>query len=154
MKSSANTIPAKLLRLPAWCTQPLTTVALTLILFATTAVTSSSRVDAQSPPDVSGTWRGTLVAAQFDPLEIVFRIMGDAGNYSATLDIPAQSRIGLPVDSVRVSGANITLRMDALQAEYYASLVMTDDGSAVESLNGDWSQSGEHIPLRMRKDGR
>lgn len=139
----------KLKRTAAWRAMAL------VVLWATIpGQITESQVYAQSPPDLSGTWRGTLEAAQFDPLEIVFRIMGDAGNYSATLDIPSQSRIGLPVDSVRISGSNITLRMDALQAEYYASLVMTDDGSAVESFNGDWSQSGEHIPLRMRKDSR
>lgn len=109
----------------------------------------SQTTSAQPGPDISGTWRGTLVAGQFDPLEIVFHIRGDAGSYTATLDIPAQSRIGLPVDSVSVNGSNVNIRMNTLQAEYYASIVLSDDGRSVDAFNGDWGQSGEHIPLRM-----
>lgn len=127
-------------------------ILLTILCALMVNTSGSSRVHAQSEPDISGSWRGTLVVGQMDPFDIVFHILGDAGNYAATLDIPSQSRIGLPVDSVRVTGSNITMRMDSLQAEYYATLVMEDDDSAVIALNGDWGQSGEHIPLRMQRD--
>lgn len=126
--------------------------ALIVMALLLTGLSNGVPAYAQSVPDISGTWRGTLVAGQLEPLQIIFRIQGSAGNYSATLDIPAHARLGLPADSVSVSGSNVTIRLDTLQAEYYASLVMLDDGSAVDSLNGDWSQSGEHIPLRMSRD--
>ncbi|MDO8908197.1 MAG: hypothetical protein Q7W55_06825 [Pseudohongiella sp.] len=107
---------------------------------------------AQTPPDVSGTWRGTLVAAQYDPIEIVFHIEGSASGYSATLDIPAQARTGVRVDSVSIRGSNIMIRMNGIQAEYYAGLVRAEDGISIEALDGDWGQSGEHTPLRMLRE--
>lgn len=128
--------------------------ALVLSVLVMPTLTSNNQLHAQSSVDVSGSWRGILMAAQFEPLEIVFHIIGTGGTFSATLDIPSHSRIGVPVDDVSINGSNIILRMHSIQAEYYASLVMSDDDVTVESLNGDWSQSGEHIPLRMSKDSR
>ncbi len=102
---------------------------------------------AQESVDVSGHWQGTLVAGQFDPLELIFRIQGESGAWSATLDIPAHSRYGLTADSVSVRNGNIMIRLNSLQAEYYGSLLV--DQGKVTGMDGDWSQSGEHIPLKL-----
>jgi hypothetical protein len=123
-----------------------------IFLLATPGLPSNNRVYAQTSPDISGTWRGSLLAGQFDPLEVVLHIQRVAGNYTATLDIPAQLRQGILADSVSIRGANIMIRISTIQAEYYAGLVMADDGSSITALNGDWGQSGEHTPLRMQRD--
>lgn len=127
-------------------------LTLFLLLIMLVPAVTTGHATAQPSPDLSGTWRGTLVAGQFDPLEIIFHITGDTGALSATLDIPSQSRLGLEVRRVSINGANVTIQMPSIQAEYYASLVLADDDSTVTMLDGDWSQSGEHIPLRMHRD--
>jgi hypothetical protein len=124
----------------------------TLSMLTAFSMIMTSPAYAQTPPDISGTWRGTLLAGQYDPLEIVFHIHGNAGNYSATLDIPAQARTGMKADSVSIRGSNVMIRINAIQAEYYAGLVIAEDGISVDALDGDWGQSGEHTPLRMQKN--
>lgn len=107
-------------------------------------------VDAQSAQDnadLSGRWQGTLVAGQFDPLELIFQIQGQPGAWTATLDIPAHSRYGLTADSISVRNGNVMIRLNSLQAEYYGALLLEQD--KVISMDGDWSQSGEHIPLKL-----
>ncbi|TFH70825.1 hypothetical protein E3V39_14845 [Gammaproteobacteria bacterium LSUCC0112] len=108
---------------------------------------------AQSEIQLTGTWRGTLIAAQFDPLEIVLHITAAGGKdaYSATLDIPAQFRNGLPVASISLKNNNVLLSIPTLDAEFFGSLMFDAEGVQVVALNGDWSQSGEHIPLRLER---
>jgi len=112
---------------------------------------------AYSQPDIklAGVWRGSLIAAQFEPLEIVLHIHEQApensGTYTATLDIPAQFRSGLPVAAISLNGNNLLVSMPALDAEFYGSLVLDAQGDQVIALNGDWSQSGEYIPLRLQR---
>jgi hypothetical protein len=110
---------------------------------------------AQTDPQLTGTWRGSLIAAQMDPLEVVLHIQssptGSTASYSASLDIPAQFRSGLPVASISLNGNNLLVSMPALDAEFYGSLVFDAQGEQVIALNGDWSQSGEYVPLRLER---
>lgn len=112
---------------------------------------------AHTQPDIqlAGIWRGSVAAAQFEPLEIVLHIQRqapeNAGTYTATLDIPAQFRSGLPVATISLNGNNLLVSMPALDAEFYGSLVFDPQGSQVVALNGDWSQSGEYTPLRLQR---
>lgn len=108
---------------------------------------------AQPDTELTGTWRGTLIAAQFDPLDIVLHMTAAGGGdtYTATMDIPAQFRNGLPVASISLKNNNILLRMPTLDAEFFGSLMFDAEGRRVIALNGDWSQSGEHIPLRLER---
>ena len=110
---------------------------------------------AQTDPQLTGIWRGSLIAAQMDPLEVVLHIQssptGSTAGYSASLDIPAQFRNGLPVASISLNGNNLLVSMPALDAEFYGSLVFDAQGEQVIALNGDWSQSGEYVPLRLER---
>ncbi len=110
---------------------------------------------AQTDPQLTGIWRGSLIAAQMDPLEVVLHIQssptGSTAGYSASLDIPAQFRSGLPVASISLNGNNLLVSMPALDAEFYGSLVFDAQGEQVIALNGDWSQSGEYVPLRLER---
>ena len=99
--------------------------------------------------NLSGRWQGTLVAAQYDPIDVVFNLQADSdGSHGGTLDIPGQFRTGLPVDSVSINGQQVTIRLSSIQVEYYGSLVLADDGSVI-AIEGDWNQSGEYVPLRL-----
>jgi hypothetical protein len=107
----------------------------------------------QNQSQLAGIWHGTLVAAQFDPLDIVLHIhSADAGDtYTATLDIPTQFRTDLPVAAISLKNSNVLVSIPALDAEFFGSLVFDTSGLQVLALNGDWSQSGEHIPLRLER---
>jgi len=123
-----------------------------LILFCCLATPALSYADT---PDISGSWKGTLIAAQYNPLELIFTIVSGSSaaeaSHSATLDIPSQFRSGLPVALVSLRENSITLRLPALQAEFYGHLIFAEDGSTVLALDGDWSQSGEYVPLRLER---
>ena len=136
---------------------PATSVRLKIngLLTAFMAMLWLTLAQAQPVPQLTGTWRGSLIAAQMDPLEVVLHIQssptGSTAGYSATLDIPAQFRSGLPVASISLNGNNLLVSMPALDAEFYGSLVFDEQGSHVIALNGDWSQSGEYVPLRLQR---
>lgn len=102
---------------------------------------------------LSGTWRGQMTAARYEPIDIVLHISrtDDAESYQATLDIPSQHRAGLPVETVIVRNGQITLRLPAIQAEFYGDLISEPAGQQIVALQGDWNQSGEYIPLRFER---
>ena len=134
------------------CLKQMTSTALMIVslLVLTTGMLTDGVAHAQSDQsaaDISGRWHGTLVAGQFDPLEVFFQIEGQPGAWRATLDIPAHSRLGLQADSISVRNGNIMIRINSLQAEYYGALLL-EQGKVI-SMDGDWSQSGEHIPLKL-----
>ncbi|MBC53768.1 MAG: hypothetical protein CMQ34_15180 [Gammaproteobacteria bacterium] len=103
-----------------------------------------------SAQDLSGQWRGTLVAAQYDPIDVVFNLnmAGSDAGHTGTLDIPSQFRSGLPIDSISIRDRQITIRLSSIQVEYYGNLVLADNGDVI-AIEGDWSQSGEYVPLRL-----
>ncbi len=125
------------------------------VLTALMALLWMTFTHAQHDPQLTGTWRGSLIAAQMEPLEVVLHIQsspaGSPAGYSASLDIPAQFRSGLPVASISLNGNNLLVSMPALDAEFYGSLVFDEQGNHVVALNGDWSQSGEYVPLRLQR---
>lgn len=100
--------------------------------------------------DLSGQWQGTLVAAQYDPIDVVFNLhkADDEALHTGTLDIPSQFRSGLPIDSITIRDQQITIRLSSIQVEYYGSLMLAENGD-VMAIEGDWSQSGEYVPLRL-----
>ena len=100
--------------------------------------------------DLSGQWQGTLVAAQYDPIDVVFNLnrSNEDTSHTGTLDIPGQFRSGLPIDSVSIRDQQITIRLSSIQVEFYGNLVLADNGDVI-AIEGDWSQSGEYVPLRL-----
>jgi hypothetical protein len=99
--------------------------------------------------DIAGSWHGELVAARYDPILLVLNIAQNDDHYTATLDIPSQFRAGLPVASITVRNHNIIIRLPAIHAEFYGVLIFSNHGQFVTALDGDWSQSGETVPLRL-----
>jgi hypothetical protein len=102
---------------------------------------------------LSGTWRGQIIAARYEPIDIVLHIShnGSTEAYQASLDIPSQHRVGLPVETIIVRNGQITLRLPAIQAEFYGDLISGSAGQQIVALQGDWNQSGEYIPLRFER---
>ncbi len=100
--------------------------------------------------DLSGQWRGTLVAAQYDPIDVVFNLdkADEHSPHTGTLDIPSQFRRGLPIDSISIRDQQITIRLGSIQVEYYGNLIRAEDGQII-AIEGDWNQSGEYVPLRL-----
>jgi len=100
--------------------------------------------------DLSGQWQGTLVAAQYNPIDVVFNFQkADSDTpHTGTLDIPSQFRSGLPIDSISIRDQQITIRLSSIQVEYYGSLVLAENGEVI-AIEGDWNQSGEYVPLRL-----
>lgn len=100
--------------------------------------------------DLSGQWQGTLIAAQYDPIDVVFNLQKTESEaaHTGTLDIPSQFRSGLPIDSITIRGQQITIRLSSIQVEYYGSLMLADNGDVL-AIEGDWNQSGEYVPLRL-----
>lgn len=123
---------------------------LIMSLLITLALPSIARAEAES---LIGTWRGQMTAARYEPVEFVLHISSTANNesYQASLDIPSQNRVGLPVETVIVRNGQITLRLPALQAEFYGDLISESTGQEIVALQGDWNQSGEYIPLRFER---
>lgn len=116
------------------------------VCLATTLLVSTSAMAL----NLSGQWQGTLIAAQYNPLDVVFNLHKSDSDtsHTGTLDIPGQFRTGLPIDSVSIRGQQITIRLGSIQVEFYGSLVMAENGEVV-AIDGDWNQSGEHVPLRL-----
>lgn len=100
--------------------------------------------------DLSGQWQGTLVAAQYDPIDVVFNLQkaDEEALHTGTLDIPSQFRSGLPIDSIIIREQQITIRLSRIQVEYYGNLLLAENGEVI-AIEGDWSQSGEYVPLRL-----
>ena len=118
-----------------------------LLILSAAFVLQTSFALAQDAADISGHWSGTLIAGQIEPLEVIFHIEGTPDAWSAKLDIPAHARFGLTADSISVRNGNVMIRINSLQAEYYGSLQLSQN--QVVAMDGDWSQSGEHVPLKL-----
>ena len=113
------------------------------------ADTPEVTAEAVSPEDaanVAGTWNGTMEAGP-QTLRIVFHIVAGAdGALTATMDSPDQGQTGMPINGVTFDGSVLRLTLDYAGASFEGT--MTADGSAID---GNWSQGGASLPLRMTK---
>ena len=126
-------------------TTRLAAFALFCLLFTVTA-------KADDTPDLSGSWQASLEAARYDPIELRLHIsMSPDGELQATLDIPSQFRAGLPVAGISIRDDDITIRIPAVQAEFYGVLIHDTATGQVLAMEGDWNQSGEYVPLRLQR---
>jgi pimeloyl-ACP methyl ester carboxylesterase len=111
------------------------------------AASPSSGQAADAKPE--GDWEGALDAGQAK-IRIVLHITRKEGAYGATLDSPDQGALGIPIETVTVTGDSIKMDMKSLRATYVGKLA--GDGS---SIGGDFMQ-GQIVPLmftRMTSNG-
>lgn len=103
-----------------------------------------------APPSPAGDWQGTLALPQGQSLPLVLHLSLRAGapqgEWSATLDSPAQSAFGLPVQRATLEGQTLTLDLPGLSARYVGTLSGPDN-----ILAGTWSQGSSSFPLRMTR---
>jgi hypothetical protein len=89
---------------------------------------------------LAGSWKG-----QLGPLEITIRFeTNDAGDHVASLNVPAQGIGGLPVSAATLSGAELSLSIAAIGAQFTATL-------AGEELTGGWTQGPQTTALTLTK---
>jgi fermentation-respiration switch protein FrsA (DUF1100 family) len=106
-------------------------IAAAVILFAACAAAQ----------DIAGEWQGTLHAGIAD-LHLVLHITkADGGALKATLDSVDQGASGIPVSSISLKDAKLTLGVDAVHGTYEGK-VSADGGT----ISGTWSQ-GQPLPL-------
>ncbi|MCU1261099.1 MAG: Hydrolase or acyltransferase of alpha/beta superfamily (Modular protein) [Bryobacterales bacterium] len=104
---------------------------------------------APSPQDIGGTWQGTLSGGQ-QPLRVVIQINKAAeGTLTATMYSIDQSPTPIPVSSIKLDGANLSLSVDALRGKYEGTL--SADGA---SIAGTWTQRAPLTLVLQRADVR
>jgi hypothetical protein len=80
-------------------------------------------------------------------LRIVVRVGKDAnGKLMAKMDSPDQGARGLPVDSITLDNASLSLEMKRIMGKYEGEL----NASGTEAV-GTWTQLGKSYPLTLRK---
>lgn len=99
---------------------------------------------ASAQPSLSGTWEGAI-SIQGQDLGIIFNIEGEAGNYSGTLDIPAQGATDLPLIYIIMRGDSISTAFNTGtgMGEFKGQLVNENN------IEGTYIQSGSSFPFRL-----
>ncbi len=99
---------------------------------------------AQTASRFTGTWKGALQVGV--ELHVIFHIKEDGkGGFSATADSPDQSAFGLACDAVTVSGNELTIEMNDLNAVYKGSMVNDS------TIDGTFTQ-GQEMKLVLKKE--
>jgi dipeptidyl aminopeptidase/acylaminoacyl peptidase len=92
---------------------------------------------------ITGDWKGTLNVQGMD-LEIIFHVSEADGAYSATLDVPIQGAVGIPVETVRFEDNQLTVSLPQMQLSYKGTL-------SGETIEGSFEQAGMALPLTLTK---
>jgi pimeloyl-ACP methyl ester carboxylesterase len=93
---------------------------------------------------IVGDWLGTLKVSGME-LRLVFHISSDEeGGLKATLDSPDQGAEGIPVSNVEFEADSVKIEVGVVKGLYLGK--MLPDSLAIE---GEWSQSGFTIPLKL-----
>jgi pimeloyl-ACP methyl ester carboxylesterase len=109
-------------------------------------VTAGTVLPQTSLTDIEGPWTGTLREGGAE-LSMIFKFtMTEADTVRATLDVPAQGAVGLPLG--RVTFKDDTLTVDAPMIKGQYSAVFSDDST----LTGTWIQLGKKYPLDLKKN--
>src|SRR5690606_14853094 len=88
----------------------------------------------QLQAQITGSWKG-VINIPGASLNLVFHIEDNNGQLSATLDVPDQGAIGLPVDVVKLEGSQLTLSIGAAGISYTGTLNK-------DEIKGSFKQSG------------
>jgi pimeloyl-ACP methyl ester carboxylesterase len=94
-----------------------------------------------------GHWEGVLKPAAGGSLTMVIHIAkGDGVGAKATLTIPDQGSVGLPVDGIKVEGGELAFGLAKLKGEFKGKL----NADAAEAV-GTWTQLGKSTPLTLKR---
>ncbi|TVP60378.1 MAG: alpha/beta fold hydrolase [Gemmatimonadales bacterium] len=94
----------------------------------------------------AGSWQGSLAVGPGIELPLVVHLTpGDEGDWTATLDSPAQGAVGIPVSSVAWDDGLLRLEISAIGATYEGRL------DAEGRLEGTFQQGGTSFPLTLER---
>jgi hypothetical protein len=120
----------------------------TFMVMAGMAMVLSARCDAQAATtgiNLAGNWLGTLSAGGTD-LRLVLHIVATKdGCLTATIDSPDQGVNGIPVTSVTLKDAKLSLVVNAANGTYDGTV--NKDASAID---GTWTQ-GQPLALTFKR---
>jgi pimeloyl-ACP methyl ester carboxylesterase len=105
---------------------------------------SAAGLRAETPAEwLAGDWKGTLQAGQ-QQFEMVYHLAtGPDGEWTGSMDVPAQGAMGLPLQSVEISDTSITISMPLPgDATFHGQWQ-----AAEQRIDGRFSQAGQSFPL-------
>ena len=109
-------------------------------------ITAGTALSQRSLKDVEGPWTGTLKEVGVE-LSMVFRFtMTEADTVKATLDVPAQGAVNLPLGKVTFADDTLTVDAPMIKGQYRG--VFSGDST----LTGTWMQLGKKYPLDLKKN--
>jgi hypothetical protein len=103
----------------------------------------SSAVLAVSNP--AGSWEGTIQTPNGD-LGVVFNLHRDGDKWVGEMDIPAQHISEMPLNEVKVDGANVAFTLPGPGDPHFDGK-LSEDG---KTLSGNFAQSGGSFPLELK----
>lgn len=105
-------------------------------------IKSDRKPDLNSVRSITGTWSGKLKAGNQE-LELIFRFGEDAdGNPEVTMDVPAQSAVGMPVKVNALTADSVSMGVARIMMSYTGRL---EDGT----IRGTFRQMGASFPLDL-----
>jgi predicted esterase len=96
--------------------------------------------------ELLGTWEGVLVISG-QSLRFVLSVSNNESGATAVLSSPDQGGAEVPVTVIRQEKARVTLLVMAAAGGGYQAEI----NKAGTELNGNWSQSGNNFPLKLKK---
>jgi len=97
------------------------------------------------PSAVDGIWLGTLDTGAIK-LRVAFHISTTESGLKATMDSLDQGANGIPVSEATLDGSTLTLKVEVAHGNFTGTV--SADG---ETIDGQWSQSGASLPLRLKR---
>ncbi len=95
--------------------------------------------------DIDGAWMGTLDAGT-TKLRVVFHFVNTADGLTATMDSLDQDMKGLPVTKVTRDGSSLKLELKQIGGAFEGTI-----DKDRQSVSGTWSQSGNSLPLQLKR---
>jgi hypothetical protein len=101
---------------------------------------------------LAGEWRGTYNINIGGDREIIFTLSGEGDSLTGVIDNPSSGIMAVSIESIRIRGNDITMRIPRIQAEYYGRIRddLGADGHPIR-IDGDWSQAGEYVPVTLHR---
>ena len=101
---------------------------------------------APTPVALTGTWEGTLVRGRAES-NMAFTFGMDGGNHTVTITSSALGVFGMPADSIKVDGIKLNIKIARLDLEFYGTLRLNAEGTAIVRIDGDYFQQSEMVPI-------
>lgn len=121
---------------------PIVIMSLLILFAATVNPIGSLQARTVTDEEIEGIWQGVLKHSGMELL-IVFTIsLNPDQTFAATMDVPEQDAIGIPVDKVAFDGRTLRLEIMPIEGVY--------EGEFVEDsrlIRGQWTQGGVVITL-------